>query len=790
MAAAALGGSVLTLAHPSATRQFTWPWVALLSLLWIIPIGVSFAAFTKPKTWHVPGQLVVAGLLVLIVATLVAAATSPFISVSLLRIWPTLAGATVFLWVYDWLKQSTDLSAGRAQLISRGMAGFGAIIAVVSLVGWRWASGGRAGAIRNDIPFGHSTYTAGILLLLLPWLIRESLSCRGVQRLGWIAMTSAGFASLLATSSRGGVLALGIVGGIGAGFILIHAQWPRRSKAMAVCLVAGIVLIAVFANPRLRELVRNGGWGQSSRDSNAQRSAMIEAGWQMGLMRPWTGWGPGTVPLAYPQLRSQLSGGVDNVLQLHNTPIQLWAALGVGGICALLLSLAALARRLWQLCQEAPLKPIGLTAAASVIGYGLFALTDHQLDLPAMNALFMLNLALLFQNDPAAKTVSINPRARQLISFGTVVVLAVPLFLIGRDLSARHAYERSLDFFEAGMPGEGQSQLETAARRAPCDPYYRHQIAGRLLTARFQTSDPATQRKMANEAASQLKQSLSAGYFQEFANLNLGWLALEDAKPSLAAPYFVSAAREAPHRGGVYFGLGLALRDAGDESAAVRAFALEWINDPIAFTAPVWEWPDFASLRPKIEREANTLLGDLASTQPECRYVRQLWAWWAQGTVISEKGYNQESDAFAETLRALAQNKPLPIAAGKYVWARLFTTWKEATVENEFVPLVGTDSNFLTALFRRKTRHPFPDWHGFFTAGVEDEAALIMNSRSQRPGYGVLALHPDGPILTDLYVRQQNRIAATFASTLFPAKGWILASDLVNRLPTLKTDHP
>ena len=50
--------------------------------------------------------------------------------------------------------------------------------------------------------------------------------------------------------------------------------------------------------------------------------------WQLGLQRPLTGWGPGTVPLAYPRVRAGLEGSTENVLQLHSTPAQLiscWA---------------------------------------------------------------------------------------------------------------------------------------------------------------------------------------------------------------------------------------------------------------------------------------------------------------------------------------------------------------------------------------------------------------------------------------------------------------------------------
>jgi hypothetical protein len=72
--------------------------------------------------------------------------------------------------------------------------------------------------------------------------------------------------------------------------------------------------------------------------------------------------------------------------------------------------------------------------------------------------------------------------------------------------------------------------------------------------------------------------------------------------------------------------------------------------------------------------------------------------------------------------------------------------------------------------------------HGFLTAS-SDDSALLVTTRPARTGYGVLALHPDGPVPTDLYVRQSPRLVSGFASGLFPAKGWVPARELISRLP-------
>ncbi len=790
MVLAALAGLAVTLAYPSATRQSTWPWVPLLFLVWVVPIGACLAAFAKGPIWRRPNSLLTGGLFLLVVATLIAATDSPFARLSLLRIWPTLSGVALLFWLHDWLNQSAQSGEYRSKLLAQGIAAVGAILAVVSFIGWRWEGIGQSGIVRNDVPFGHSTYTAGALVLVLPWLVYESLKSTRTRRIGWITASLVAFAALLATSSRGGVLAIGAVGAIGAGLVGFHAPWSRRNKIVVVGLTLAILCLAVAANPRLREMVRIGGWGHSSQESNAQRNAMIEAGWRMGLDRPMIGWGPGTVPLVYPQERWRLHGGVDNVLQLHNTPAQLWAGLGLGGALALVLLVSAVICRLFQLLRQSTFQTIHAAAAASIVGYGLFSLTDHQLDLPAMNALVVLNLALLFQGDPATKTIAASRTSRRYVAAGTIAVLVAPLVLDVQDLRARRAYEQAMSAFETGRSIDGSVALEKAAQLAPYDPYYRQQFAGRLLDERFQTADPAKQRALARAATAQLEQSLEAGCFQEFAHFNLGWLALNDAKPTRAAKHFLAAAKEAPHRGGVYFGLGLALRSAGDESGAVRAFALEWIDDPITYTAPLWAWPDFAPLRPKIEQEADRLLAELAPTEPTAVYTQQLWSWWKNGGAFSPEKFSPESAAFAATVNALLRSREMPAAGEKYSWGTLMHAWKQMGDIPNIASLGGADADFGAALLRRKERHPFPDWHGFFTAGLENEPTLLVSSRSRRLGYGVLALHPDGPILTDLYVRQENRFVSTFASALFPAKGWLLARELVNRLPGIPTAQP
>lgn len=782
---AAVGVAALTSAYPSATRQYTWPWAPLLAMAWLTPLAAIIGRLSFREQWTRPNSLLSAGLVLLSGVTVLSAALSPFVEHSLLRIWPTLSGVALFFWLYDWLGESAGHTQVRSQFLATNLSRFGALLAVLSALGWIWNNPTFSWSTRNDFPFGHSIYTAGAMLLVLPWLLYATVNAKGIPRAGWLVVSALGFIALFTTSSRGGVIAAGVVCVPAVVFVIFRATWSRQLKTGVIAAATFILVFAVWTNPRMRELTLGQGWSAASQESNVQRNAMLEAGAKLGATRPLLGWGPGTVPLTYPQIRHRLNGGVDSVLQLHNTPAQLWATLGSGGIIALVILLAAVARRLWQIARSSSLAPITLTATASLLGYGLFTLTDHQLDVPAMNALLVLNLALIFADEKTTQATAVSRATKWGFSLAAGIILLGPLFLTGRDLLARFAYDQSLILFEDERPVEALEYLETAAQRAPYDPYYRHQLAGRLLEQRTHAKDNAELAKLTAAATAQLEQSLRAGCLQEYAHFNLGWLALESTEPARAIPHFLATVQEAPHRGGAYFGLGVALRASGNEAAAIRAFALEWIADPVAFTAPFWESPNIAPLRPKISLEADTIIAELAATYPPAQYVRELWQWWEHGTTPPAKGFNPETNAFTQTLTALALHQPIPANAEPHRWAALLRAWRALPSENAFATLIKNDPSFAAALARRTVRHAPPNWHGFLTAGLENEPHLLVNTKFSRTGYGVLALHPDGPVLSNLYVQQQNRLVATFTAGLFPVKGWLPAKELLTRLPVL-----
>src|SRR5262249_24611860 len=131
---------------------------------------------------------------------------------------------------------------------------------------------------------------------------------------------------------------------------------------------------------------------------------------------------------------------------------------------------------------------------------------------------------------------------------------------------------------------------------------------------------------------------------------------------------------------------------------------------------------------------------------------------------------------FAAALPAIVAHRPVSSNAG---WAKLYGAW----LERKFpVPAVAANEQVAAALQRRARRHG-SDFRAVLRAGSEDEAALLRTYRRERTGYGVLALHPDGPPLTDLYVVQEIGPIADVAAELFPPKGWLPGRFLLALLP-------
>lgn len=780
-----LGGIALlaavTLAHPSATRMHTWPWALWTAAFWVLPFLAGAVVFATSPAWRLPGRAVTAGLALLAVASVASAWTSPFSAASLARTWPTLGGGMWCLLLHHWLANPAGPATARAEQVARAIGYGGAVLVGVSLAGWLRHSWPEPWQTRNDVPFGHSNYTGGLMVLLVPWFVRQAAGADRAARLGWMLANFGALLVLAGTSSRGAVLALAFMAALATLVMIVLGPWSTGRKiafaAAALVLAAGAILV----NPRLRELALRQSWSESARESNRQRAAMLDAGRKLGAERPVLGWGPGTVPLAYPQVRAELDGGVENVLQLHAAPLQLWATLGTAGLAAVGLLGWGAGAAVVRAVRAGNRSPLTFTAATSLAGYAVFSLTDHPFDLPAVAALAATLLALLTAAAPGP-AMALTPLRRSVAAVHLGALLWGPVDALARDLRARRVYEQGVAAWERQESSEFVARLNRATELTPHDPFFAHQVANQYLNARDLMPDAASRGELTRAATTQLEAALRTGAHEELAHFNLGWLELDAGQPAAAARHFAAAARLVPDKGGVYFGLGLALQAAGRTEGATRAFALEWINDPRSLTSPAWEIPALAALRPAVQAEVLRLYPQLREREPRAAAAEAWTRWWLGETVPPEAlaaATTLDAVAFAAALPRMERREPVMAEAA---WARLYAAWREPDAAAGWQELAPREPAVAAALQRRAQRQR-DDFAAFLRAPLGEDGALARTYRRQRTGYGVLALHPDGPPITDAYIVQDNRIASDYAAALFPPKGWIAGRFLLALLP-------
>jgi O-antigen ligase len=656
--------ALLTLANPGATRVYASPWSSLYGATLAIPALMLFLrALDLRQPLVLPDRAWLILTLGIAVVVLASAGASPYAGPSLLWAAPLLSPLAAFLVIFDWLQSGPPEAAWarRARLLTVA-GGFLALVAVASLSLWALSlstapAESSALDIPNPFPLGHPDYTAGLALVMLPCFIARARRTAGLVHVGWMTAALLALALLFTSGSRGGWLGLAVL-------VLVYAPAAARALRLKpwLALLIGAVLLAALLglSPRLRATIARSPGEAEPNISDVQRVAMLKAGGWMGADRPLLGWGPGTTPLVYPRYRARLDGGAEDVLQLHSLPLQLWGELGLAGVAAALVLLALAARAAWT---TPAVRPVLLAAS----GYAVFSLTDWQLDVPVFSAALAAACAWLA---PAGRS---SPAWRFTVGGAALVGGAVIFFAGRRD----------------PMPELNVRALELAEN------------AGEV-----------------HRAITFLDRSLEQNPDQEIVQFNLGWL-LVTKDPAAAEKHFLAAAHLVPDKGGVYFGLGLARLNQGRRDDAVRALALETLNDPVFLVSPWWRQATLAPLRAATRADALQLLA-----QVEPRFA------------------------------------PGSFAAGEAAWLRALIPWLANEAGPEEIRARANTPERRAYLARQDLPPAFA-------------TAAVTAYRRNRPGYPVLMRNLDLPPPTDLFDVQENVLAAGEMRFLFPRKGWL-----------------
>ncbi|MDB9525414.1 O-antigen ligase family protein [Oscillatoria sp. CS-180] len=798
---AALLYALFTLLPNSTTQMVTWPWVALWQAMLLLPI-----AWLLWQAWHKPlrefrlgnGFDALAGLAVLGmgISMLVAA----FSQQAMWYGWAALGGLAALHGLMGWLTPARSRSLLTFQgylaiafiLVSLGMWMTNAYLPELARLDALRAIGVEQSfnfaivSLRNGFPLGHQNYVAGYLVLVLPLFVGLGLTDKTLRRWLWWSGLGLGLLTLYTTGSRAGVLALVALVLPTLLILLLGHYVPRRVAVPAGLL--GLALLGTLAilNPRLQATLAGLQTGQITNSQVTYRLITTVTGWRMGWQRPWAGLGPGSVPLVYQQYRPAWAGREAELHhQLHSTPVQLWAELGIWGILLPLLAGVLLIYALWR---HRTRLSTGIPASLmwSLVGglwaYSVLSLVDYQLDVVAIAGVLVLYFAIILaqlRSPVASSAPGQNPRYRRsLVGAGVGITLAMGLWL----LSIHRAWAASSQAFlelERENLSEFVTLLEQSQRLAPWESYYPFQLGWAVGDLSNSVEDSEVANSMQEDAIAWFQQGNAVSPFQEFGYSNLGWLQAQ-RQPEAAIVSFSQAAQLLPAKMGVFFGLGYSLLLNDQPNLAADAMALEMIRHPRIITSPVWTTEPFSTLYPSALTRLEELYGELLANAddplliPHLHQIRGATRWWLGDYSGAADDWDEYGTAIGQAvLSATRGNVPdietLPNLPGKYV----LQAWYDPVVRAESLAIA-----WVVQPEDSPVPNPPPSAdqiQGLANSMAASETleqwlkqnAPVVEARSERLGFGVFKRHDDGPNPFDYYVRFENVAIAKFFDELF-----------------------
>lgn len=605
-------------------RKFDQPFVglgyrldwALGSLVCLLLLSSLFAAFREVALWN------------LLLAILYA--------VALYGIRNRLANKTLslnFLW--------------------QGLVVVGLIASIIALSLWRptldmWVSDSFEGAIRNRFPLGHHNFSGGYFVLVLPLMVTYGFAHKGWRRwLGFLAVALCA-AALYSSGSRGAWL--GAIVSILVSFVIAFFKGPP-SKRRSITLIGLITILLggflLLSNPRIRNAVKF----RSDPDNTSQpiqvvladsptkdRWFMAKAGVNVVKAYPILGTGPGNLARLYNRFRPIETGtGLELAQQLHNTPLQLLAELGIVGFIAIS-CFTYYWICLWVRLIHVPLSKqyrwLHVGIGASSLAYSVASLTDYQLENIGIASTLLISMAILigladkYVSTSCSYSLSaISQQYRRLLSLVVLIVLGLCLHSwISTDIANALSHS-ALEKSNQSNIVDADFQWAKAASITPWDPTPSALAAEQLVRVlnRDQHS-PADHEAITLQAIEYYKMALQASPNDSWFNNNLAVLNL-DYHPQTAELFARKTVQLTPrNQNYTYYTLGLAYLSQFKEAEAISSFVLQAISDPMFLTMTLWEEEPFRQLKAiVIEQTLNYYARILDELTPENRFYNLLY---------------------------------------------------------------------------------------------------------------------------------------------------------------------
>ena len=596
LGAGLLGLAVFAWLPDSYFRMVSWPWVLLWQIAFLLLIG---GCLWQLRCFEQPFYRLGFGFDWLIVLLLLCLAIS-----SALSSFPVLAlQNSLLVSCYVILLYGLRNSRLGPWQLCQALVWVGAISAIISLVLWRptldmWLSDNFYDAIRNRFPLGHHNFTGGYFVLVLPIAVGITWLYSGWRRWVYGLLSLVIAVALYASGSRGAWLGAVVLMALTLGILVVRSRGKARLGAI---LLSSLVLCAVLGvlatNPRMRALLPK--WNTSDTISPGvvvdgpvrDRFFMGQAALNVVKDQP-LGLGPGNLGRVYERYRPIAAGtGLTQVQQLHNTPLQVVAELGLGGALVYLGTIGCLVRLVFHLQALSLLKErqLSLVVALGFVGYGVSSLSDYQLENIPIAVMLSVLLVSLTQLGGSLKSFVITQTARRWESLLILAIAAIILqFWLRLDL-AFWMTDQGLTSIKRGELSRAADKFYVAAKLAPWDPTP-GALGAQQLSELAQTAIGENQTILREEAINLYQQALDAAPNDIWFNQNLAVLAWQLGDAATAHRALVKVVQLSPRsQNHSYYLLGLTYQMMGKTDAAIESLALECLINPKVLAFESWQ---------------------------------------------------------------------------------------------------------------------------------------------------------------------------------------------------------
>lgn len=367
----------------------------------------------------------------------------------------------------------------RLALVPLTLAGTAAVVAVyvllqtagIDVVDWKEASG--ASARYHAGTLGNGDFAGGFLGIALPFAVAAAMRLGGRARLTLTAATVVIAAGIVATRSRGGVLAA-VVGLVV--LALLDKRLPRRLRlgvvvgALTVAAVGG-ALLALPESARPDVLDRTELFRTKSFEVRAREWA---GAWEVFASAPVLGTGPDTFEFGFPEVRSRQDGaelGMQIADKPHNVVLEKASDTGLLGLAAYVAVLVAA----FVVARRRPDRTAVFAAGlAAYVAQGLVSI-----DVPPLAMLGWVAIGGIVAAS-APDEAKARPLGAVTVSTGRTAGTAVVVVAVVALVATAQAADLAA----------ADGRWDAAVERNPAQPFYRYGAAFAAERAGAEASDP------------------------------------------------------------------------------------------------------------------------------------------------------------------------------------------------------------------------------------------------------------------------------------------------------------